>query len=66
MLFNSVKFAIFFTIVYSLYLILKHKGQNRLLLVASYVFYGAWDWRFLSLILISTVVDYICGIKIYG
>jgi D-alanyl-lipoteichoic acid acyltransferase DltB (MBOAT superfamily) len=66
MLFNSVKFAIFFTIVYSLYLILKHKGQNRLLLVASYVFYGAWDWRFLSLILISTVVDYICGIKIHG
>lgn len=65
MLFNSVKFAVFFTIVYSLYLILKRKGQNRMLLVASYVFYGVWDWRFLSLILISTVVDYICGIKIH-
>ncbi|MBU1113243.1 MAG: MBOAT family protein [Candidatus Omnitrophica bacterium] len=36
-----------------------------MLLVASYVFYGAWDWRFLSLIWISTILDYICGIKIY-
>ncbi|MFC1488281.1 MBOAT family O-acyltransferase [Thermodesulfobacteriota bacterium] len=35
-----------------------------MLLVASYVFYGAWDWRFLSLIWISTILDYICGIKI--
>ena len=65
MLFNSVQFAIFFAIVYLLYLLLNHKGQNRLLLVASYVFYGCWDWRFLSLIAISTVVDYCCGLKIY-
>ncbi|MBE9529897.1 MAG: MBOAT family protein, partial [Proteobacteria bacterium] len=65
MLFNSVQFAIFFAIVYLLYLLLNHKGQNRLLLVASYVFYGCWDWRFLSLIAISTVVDYFCGLKIY-
>jgi len=60
-----VQFAIFFAIVYLLYLLLNHKGQNRLLLVASYVFYGCWDWRFLSLIAISTVVDYFCGLKIY-
>jgi alginate O-acetyltransferase complex protein AlgI len=33
-----------------------------MLLVASYVFYGAWDWRYLSLLLISTTVDYFCGI----
>ena len=65
MLFNSVQFAIFFAIVYLLYLLLNHKGQNRLLLVASYIFYGCWDWRFLSLIAISTVVDYFCGLKIY-
>ncbi len=66
MLFNSIEFFFFFVIVYSLYLIL-HKDvrkQNRLLLVASYVFYGFWDWRFLSLILISTVVDFFCSIKI--
>lgn len=65
MLFNTLRFALFFIIVYSLYLSLNHKWQNRMLLVASYVFYGAWDWRFLSLIFISTTVDYISGLKIY-
>lgn len=64
MLFNSYSFFIFFAIVYALYLLLKHKEQNSLLLIASYVFYGSWDWRFLSLILISTVVDYFCALKI--
>ena len=64
MLFNSFQFVIFFIIVYTLYLFLNHKWQNRMLLVASYVFYGAWDWRFLSLIFLSTVIDYYCGIKI--
>lgn len=44
---------------------LEHKWQNRLLLAASYVFYASWDWRFLSLILASTILDYFCGIKIY-
>jgi len=48
MLFNSIEFAIFFAIVYAGYRASKHKLQNRLLLLASYVFYGAWDWRFLS------------------
>lgn len=65
MLFNSLQFALFFLIVYSLYLLLNHKGQNRMLLVASYIFYGAWDWRFLFLIIISTVLDYVCGLKIH-
>jgi len=36
-----------------------------MLLVASYIFYGSWDWRFLSLIFISTILDYFCGIKIH-
>jgi len=58
MLFNSLDFAIFFAIVYALYLILPHRGQNLLLLVASYYFYGCWDYRFLSLIALSTTVDY--------
>ncbi|NQT07268.1 MAG: MBOAT family protein [Candidatus Omnitrophica bacterium] len=66
MLFNSFPFLIFFIVVYSLYLALNHKRQNRMLLVASYVFYGSWDWRFLSLIWISTILDYVCGAKIYG
>ena len=65
MLFNTLQFAIFFIIVYSLYLAFNHKWQNRMLLVASYIFYGSWDWRFLSLIFISTILDYFCGIIIH-
>ena len=65
MLFNSFEFAVFFILVFSLYLFLSHKWQNRMLLVASYIFYGWWDWRFLFLIFTSTVLDYICGLKIY-
>lgn len=65
MLFNTYIFGGFFVIVYGLYLVLNHKWQNRMLLVASYIFYGSWDWRFLSLIFISTVLDYIYGIKIH-
>ena len=64
MLFNSIQFFVFFLIVYSLYLILNHKWQNRMLWLASYIFYGCWDWRFLSLIIISSGVDFYCGAKI--
>ncbi len=59
MLFNSFQFWLFFFAVLAIYYVLPHRGQNRLLLVASYLFYGAWDWRFLSLIAFSTVVDFI-------
>lgn len=64
MLFNSYEFALFFFIVYGLYLVVDHKKQNWLLLIASYYFYGSWDWRFLSLILASTIIDFFCGLKI--
>ncbi|MBZ0265317.1 MBOAT family protein [bacterium] len=66
MLFNSFTFLLFFLITYSLYIVLrKHlKGQNILLLVASYVFYGYWDWRFLSLIILSTIIDYFVGLNL--
>ena len=64
MLFQSLQFAVFFVIVYGLYVVLPFRWQNRMLLVASYVFYGAWDWRYLSLILISTATDFMCGIGI--
>lgn len=66
MLFNSLQFFVFFFILYCLYLLSNHKLQNRLLLIGSYIFYGTWDWRFLSLIFISTALDYICGLKIYN
>lgn len=64
MLFNSLEFAIFLPIVFFLYWFGTVKSlrlQNILLVAASYFFYGLWDWRFLSLILFSTVVDYLIG-----
>ncbi len=61
MAFNSINFALFFLIVYVLYLVSSHKWQNLLLLIASYAFYSFWDWRFLSLILLSTIVNYFLG-----
>jgi len=64
MLFHSLEFLIFFIIVYTLYLFLDHKKQNIMLLIASYIFYGFWDWRFLSLMFVSTVIDFYCGRKI--
>ncbi|MAN29054.1 MBOAT family O-acyltransferase, partial [Mesonia sp.] len=66
MLFNSIDFAIFLPIVFTLYWVLRNqlKLQNLLIVVASYIFYGMWDWRFLFLILFSTVVDYTMGILI--
>ncbi len=66
MLFNSLEFLIFFIIVYLLYRVSGHRFQNRMLLLASYFFYGCWDWRFLGLIWLSTVVDYLCGLKLHS
>ncbi|WP_430813455.1 MBOAT family O-acyltransferase [Carboxylicivirga sp. RSCT41] len=67
MIFNSLDFAIFLPIVFCLYwFVLKNKLklQNLLIVMASYVFYGWWDWRFLSLIIFSTLVDYTIGLKL--
>ena len=67
MLFNSIDFAIFLPIVFLLYWYVTNKNlklQNLLIVVASYVFYGWWDWRFLSLIVFSTVIDYTVGRKL--
>lgn len=61
MLFNSLAFVIFFAVVYGLYIVLPFRAQNRMLLLASYIFYGWWDWRFLGLIFVSTLVDYIAS-----
>ena len=66
-LFNSLVFLIFFPIVFFVYWFVLHKslrGQNIFLLIASYIFYGWWDWRFLSLIILSTFVDFFIGQKI--
>ncbi|MHC4948582.1 MAG: MBOAT family O-acyltransferase, partial [Planctomycetota bacterium] len=66
MLFNTFEFAVFFAIVVALYFAMRRRfrWQNLMLLAASYVFYGWWDVRFLFLIVISTVIDYTCGLMI--
>lgn len=68
MLFNSLDFAIFLPIVFALYWFVTNKKlllQNSMLLLMSYLFYGWWDWRFLFLLLFSTLLDYFSGIKIH-
>lgn len=67
MIFNSIDFAIFLPIVFLLYWFVTNRNlklQNLLIVTASYVFYGWWDWRFLALILFSTVVDFLIGISL--
>lgn len=68
MLFNSLSFALFFPIVFLVYWALGRKSyrwQNIFLLIASYFFYGCWDWRFVFLLAFSTALDYFSGLKIY-
>ena len=67
MLFNSIDFAIFLPVVFLLYWFVFNRNlrlQNFLIVVASYIFYGWWDWKFLSLIVFSTMVDYTVGLAI--
>jgi len=58
MVFNSLQFVGFFLVVYALYRLLPHRPQNWMLVAASYYFYAAWDWRFLFLLVGTTVFDY--------
>ncbi len=62
--FATFEFAVFLACVYLPYLVLPHRQQNYFLLAASYFFYGFWDWRFLSLILFSTAVNYFVGLAL--
>jgi D-alanyl-lipoteichoic acid acyltransferase DltB (MBOAT superfamily) len=67
MLFNSLDFAIFLPIVLVLYWFIFYKSlkaQNLLLLIASYVFYAWWDWRFLGLMVFSSLLDYIIALRL--
>ncbi len=67
MLFNSIEFAIFLPLVFVLYWFVVNKNlkiQNLFLIIASYVFYAWWDWRFLSLIIFSSSVDFLVGLQL--
>jgi alginate O-acetyltransferase complex protein AlgI len=64
MLFNSPEFIIFCVLVYTTYVALSFRLQNYMLLIASYIFYGWWDPRFLFLVALSTTVDFWVGLMI--
>jgi len=64
MLFNSIHFAVFLPVVFFMYWSLQKadlKVQNSVLLAASYIFYGAWDWRFAVLLFLSSLADFQIG-----
>jgi alginate O-acetyltransferase complex protein AlgI len=68
MQFNSIDFVVFFLLFYILYwTVTKNnlKAQNLLILVSSYIFYAWWDYRFLFLLIFSTGLDYLTGLKIH-
>ncbi len=62
MVFNSFTFLLFFIVVFCCYIILPQKWQNKLLLTFSYFFYAVWDYRFCTLLLTTTLVDYTVGL----
>ena len=67
MLFNSITFLVFFALVFATYwgAMAQHvKRRNAFILLVSYVFYGWWDWRFLSLIFVSSLSDYLIGLQL--
>ena len=66
MLFNSFEFLVFLPIVFVLYWFVfqKREWQNLLIVTASYVFYGWWDWRFLFLIVFTSLCSFYSGVLI--
>jgi alginate O-acetyltransferase complex protein AlgI len=65
MLFTELRFLVFFALVFALYWALRGNTVRKLfLLAASYLFYAGWDWRFLGLILASTLIDYSAGLAL--
>ena len=67
MIFNSLAFVVFLVVVFAMHwlpLSRSRRHQNVVLLIASYVFYGWWDPRFLTLLLFSSLVDHFIGLKI--
>jgi alginate O-acetyltransferase complex protein AlgI len=66
MLFNSWEFLYFLVFVLGLYYIFSHRAQNIFLLIASYFFYGWWDWRFVTLLFVSTITNYFSALLIYN
>lgn len=66
MIFNSITFLVFFILFFQFYWLINNKlplfYRNIFIILSSYLFYGWWDWRFLSLIFISSLSDYVIGL----
>ncbi|MFN3876456.1 MAG: MBOAT family protein, partial [Flavobacteriales bacterium] len=67
MLFNSFAFAVFLPLAFALYwwVFRRLRAQNLLVLLASWLFYAWWDWRFLALLIVSTAADFVIGLRIH-
>jgi len=66
-IFTEFSFFVFFAFVFCIHWLIKsNKNQKLFLILVSYVFYSAWDWRFLSLVIFTTMVDYTVGVKIHN
>ncbi len=67
MLFNSYTFLVFLPVVFLIYWQIKSlRVQNLFIVFASYIFYGWWDWRFLSLIAFSSLFDFLLGLRLHA
>ena len=66
MIFNSIDFLLFFVAVLAMYWLLPARPRLWLVLGSSYFFYGYWDYRFLSLIVLSTLVDYVVALLLHA
>src|ERR1700744_2718518 len=68
MVFNSVSFLVFLPVFFILYFLLRNhvRYQNYLILTASLVFYGFWDYRFVALLILNTVIDYYFGLALFN
>lgn len=69
MQFTEIGFALFFAVVFAVYWLIlrrRHGLQNLFLLTMSYLFYGWWDWRFLGLIILTTVTTYASALMVGG
>jgi alginate O-acetyltransferase complex protein AlgI len=64
MIFNGLPFLVFFPLFLAAYYATRNRHRLWVCLTGSYVFYGWWDWRFLGLILLSTFIDYMVGLKL--
>lgn len=64
MVFNSLVFLVFFVVVYGMYRVLPRRGQNALIVISSYFFYGWWDWRFASLLAVTSLCSWLSGLHI--